>query len=102
MSNPWIVIGAILAIALLYVLLPRVTHILALYRATRKLECPETGKPARLDIDASHAALTSVLGEPRLRVRWCNLWPARKDCGQECTASPDMERPAEQDLADSR
>ena len=67
MSNPGIVITAILALAALYVLLPRVAHVLGRYRDARVLPCPETGAKAELAIDASRAAFTSAFGRPRLR-----------------------------------
>ena len=31
------------------------------------------------------AALTSVLGQPKLRIDRCSLWPDRADCAQRCT-----------------
>ena len=98
MSSPGIVIIGILAVAVLYVLVPRVLHILALYRAPRAVSCPETGEPVRLDLDASRAALSSAFGQPRLRVSWCTLWPQRKGCAQACVESPEVERPAPEKL----
>jgi hypothetical protein len=94
MSSPGIVIIGILAVAVLYVLVPRVLHILAFYRAPRAVSCPETGEPVRVDLDASRAAVTSAFGWPRLRVSWCTLWPQRRGCGQACVESPEVDRPA--------
>ncbi len=99
MSSPGILIVAILAVAVLFVLVPRVLHTLASYRALRAVSCPETGVPVRLDLDASRAALTSAFGRPRLRVNWCTLWPQRKRCAQACVTSPEVERPAPEKLA---
>lgn len=93
MSNPGTLIIAILALAALYVLLPRVTHIFTRYRDARNVPCPETGAKAAVRIDASRAAVTSALGRPRLRARWCSLWPARRGCGQGCLTHPDVETP---------
>jgi len=98
MSSPGILIVAILAVAVLFVLVPRVLHTLAHYRAPRALPCPETGEPVRLDLDASRAALTSAFGRPRLRVSWCTRWPQRRRCAQECVASPEVEKPAPEKL----
>lgn len=98
MSSAAILIVVILAVGILYVLVPRVLHIWAQYRAPRALSCPETGKPVRVDLDAPRAALTSAFGRPRLRVMWCTLWPQRKGCAQECVASPEVEKPAPEKL----
>jgi len=44
------------------------------------LRHPEAGRTAKVAIDRRHAALTSVLGKPRLRVIRSTLWPEREDC----------------------
>ncbi len=93
MSDPGIVIIAILALAALYVLLPRVTDILARYRRAWVLSCPETGAKAELGIDASRAAFTSAFGRPRLRAKQCSLWPKRKGCAEGCLRLPEVESP---------
>lgn len=93
MSDPVTVIVAVLALAALYVLLPRIGHIFSRYRDTRTLPCPETGVTAEVTIDASHAAFTSAFGQPRLRTKGCSLWPARKDCGRSCLHQPGVETP---------
>lgn len=84
MSNPWTVITAILALAALYVLLPRVVDTFLRYRRSKVLRCPETGREAEVGIDASRAAFTSAFGEPLLRATQCSLWPERRGCGQGC------------------
>jgi len=84
MSNPWTLITAILALAALYVLLPRVADTFLRYRTSKVLRCPETGGKAEVGIDASRAAFTSAFGEPLLRAKQCSLWPERKGCGQGC------------------
>ena len=91
MNSPAIVIVAILAVAALYVLLPRVAHVFARYRDTRFLPCPDTGGNADISIDAPRAAFTSALGRPRLRVKRCSLWPARRGCGETCLRVPEVE-----------
>ena len=54
------------------------------FRGQRKLLCPETGNLAIVQIGALHAAVSSLLGDPDLRVRDCSRWPKRQGCGQEC------------------
>ena len=93
MSDPGIVITAILALAAFYVLLPRVAHVLGHYRDVRVLPCPETWTKAELVIDASRAAFSSAFGRPRLQAKQCSLWPERKDCAESCLRLPDVEIP---------
>ncbi|HEY7677480.1 MAG TPA: hypothetical protein VIG69_10430 [Candidatus Methylomirabilis sp.] len=93
MSHPVFVIGAVLVAGILYVLLPWAHHVLARYRAPRVLPCPETGGRAMVDVDARCAALTSAFGRPRLRARWCTLWPQREGCAQDCLRHPEATAP---------
>ena len=93
MSGPWILIGAILAVGVLYVLLPWMAHIFARYRAPRALRCPETGTKAWVEIDASHAALSAAFGEPDLRARGCSLWADRGACAEACLKPPEARTP---------
>jgi len=93
MDTPGIVVVAILALAALYVLLPRAAHILARYRQPWNLPCPETGKKADITIDASRAAFTSAFGRPLLRAKGCSLWPARRNCAEGCLNAPEVETP---------
>lgn len=53
-------------------------------RGEQFIICPETNRPAVVKVDAVHAALTSVVGQPEMRLRDCTRWPQKKDCGQEC------------------
>jgi hypothetical protein len=93
MSEPGIVIIAIVSLAALYVLLPRVTYILARYRNALALACPETGAKADVAIDASRAAITSAFGRPHLRATQCSFWPGRKGCSQSCLHLPEVQTP---------
>lgn len=115
MDNPWIVVAAILAVAVTFVLVPVVTDAFRRYRKSKILLCPEVGKEAEVGIDVHRAAFTSAFGRPLLRVKNCSLWPERKDCGQDCLtsegASPPEGRPSplnvgvartESDCADAR
>lgn len=84
MGSPWILVAAILALGLLYVLVPVVADAFRRFRTRRMLRCPETGSEAEVGLDARKAALTSAFGRPLLRVKNCSLWPQREDCHQEC------------------
>ena len=84
MNHPWIVLVAVLAVALLYVLMPLVADTFRRFRSPRMLSCPETGGTAVVGIDASRAAFSSAIGQPLLRVKNCSLWPERRRCDQHC------------------
>ncbi|HKZ01345.1 MAG TPA: hypothetical protein VJ180_03855 [Pyrinomonadaceae bacterium] len=50
----------------------------------RVIICPETGKQAMVEVDARHAAFTSLFGQPSIQLESCWRWPLNKECGQEC------------------
>jgi hypothetical protein len=54
------------------------------WRGTRLVTCPETGRPAAVDMDLRHAIGGSIVGRPDLRLRDCSRWPERGGCGQPC------------------
>jgi hypothetical protein len=60
------------------------------YRGTKIVTCPETGKPAIVEIDALHASLTSTLSLPDIRLENCWRWPLKEQCGQECLVNLDI------------
>jgi hypothetical protein len=60
------------------------------YRDSRIITCPENGEAAMVEVDAVHAALTSVLGQPDVRLQNCARWPIQQDCGQECLVQLDL------------
>jgi hypothetical protein len=78
----WIPV-AILALAAGYLLF-RVLHSYVKLRGKRLVTCPETQKPAAVDLDAIHLAADAAFGTPHLRLSECSRWPERQGCGQEC------------------
>lgn len=60
------------------------------YRGTKIVTCPETGRPAIVEVDALHALLTSTVGLPDIRLENCWRWPLKEQCGQECLANLDV------------
>ena len=56
------------------------------WRGTRVVTCPETERPAAVDLDLRYAIAGSILGRPELRLRDCSRWPERQGCGQVCLA----------------
>lgn len=60
------------------------------YRGSRIVTCPETGRPAVVEVDALHASLTSTVGLPDIRLNHCSRWPIKEQCGQECLTNLDV------------
>ena len=60
------------------------------YRGTRIVTCPETKKPAIVEVDALHASLTSTVRLPDIRLQDCTRWPIKEQCGQECLMDLDV------------
>lgn len=61
--------------------------VLRVYRGTRLVACPETKRPAAVELDPVRAAL-SLFGNRhgRLRLSDCSRWPEKAGCDQECLA----------------
>jgi len=53
-------------------------------RGKRLVTCPETRRPAAVELDALKAARESFFTSPYLRLSDCSRWPEREGCGQEC------------------
>jgi hypothetical protein len=54
------------------------------FHGRREVLCPETHGVAIIRIDALHAAFSSAVADPELKVIGCSLWPQRQGCLQEC------------------
>ena len=83
-----IIVAAITALAVVYVLIPVAADTYLRYREKRLLRCPATGEEAAVGVDARRAALGSVFARTLLRVRSCSFWPEREQCRQDCLESP--------------
>lgn len=53
-------------------------------RGTRVIVCPETQKPAAVQVDAAHAAVSAMWENADLRLKDCSRWPERRSCDQGC------------------
>ena len=60
------------------------------YRGVKVVACPETKRPALVEVDARHASLTAIVGRPDIRLETCSRWPIKNQCGQECLANLDV------------
>ena len=85
-----LVVYAFLAVATAGAIFLLVRALIGLYlyfhfRGTRLVTCPETKRPAAVEIDAAHIGLTSALGmSAQLRLQDCSRWQVREQCGQPC------------------
>jgi hypothetical protein len=84
MSAPVLTAVVIVAIAVAYVAVPVMADVYARFRRPRIVICPETGREARVRLDAWHAAVTAIPGPPRRYVDECSRRPEHAACGQEC------------------
>ena len=54
------------------------------FRGARLVTCPETHRPAVVEVAARSVAMQAILDQPCLRISECSRWPMHKDCGQDC------------------
>ena len=93
MEYPVLVILGVLAIGVLFVVLPVVLTTLSEHRGPRTVVCPSTGDEAEISIDAARAARGAVFGRSLLSVEKCSLWPEREGCARSCLAEVRGPRP---------
>jgi hypothetical protein len=60
------------------------------YRGPKLVTCPETRRPAIVEVDALHASLTATVGLPDIRLESCSRWPIKEQCGQQCLTNLDV------------
>jgi hypothetical protein len=84
--NTLVTLSAIAAIGVTYVLLPVGLSVFAEFRKPKEVICPENGQPARVAVDATYAAMTSVVGMNKLRLYGCSRWPERGACDRACSS----------------
>jgi hypothetical protein len=79
MTTALYVVVIVVGITALYFLLEPLIRKFTKYRGARVVTCPETNKPAGVEVDAVSAALSKGL-----QLKECSRWPERQDCGQGC------------------
>jgi hypothetical protein len=84
MTAPWLTFFAFVGVAVLYVIAIVVDTFMR-FRDRRIVHCPEKNRLARVQIDATLAAMTAVPGPPKLMVQRCAFWPDGAECAQGCT-----------------
>lgn len=86
MNNPLMVLAAIIALGVLYVMLPVFLDVLLRYRKSKTVTCPRKNEKASVNIDAERAALSGLKGNPELLIKNCPLWRDEMYCNQECVS----------------
>ena len=79
-----IIVGVVILAGVLVVLGRAFLRVYLEFRGDRVITCPENHRPAGVRVDAGHAGLTGIQGNPDLRLKSCSRWPERQDCGQQC------------------
>ena len=74
--NPWVILTAIVLLALVYVVAPVAAATVSYYRRPWRLTCPRARKAAQIRVGATRAAVAEVLGRREVAVERCSLWPA--------------------------
>jgi hypothetical protein len=82
---------SILALGLIYVVVPVALTTYRRFRSPKTVICPETGRGATIRLNAEQAAISATVGTPDLQVRDCANWPERRPCAQDCLAQLDPE-----------
>jgi nucleotide-binding universal stress UspA family protein len=85
--NPWLVLLALLALALAFVCVPLALTTYTQWRRPWRLTCPRAGSVAQIQVGATRAAVGEVFGRPP-EIDRCSLWPALAGCRQECLDGP--------------
>ena len=83
-ENPLLLIAGIVTFGLVFVVFPVANDAYRRYRYRKVITCPGAHHLAEVSLNAGVAALGAGLGQPRLRVKTCSLWPKRKGCDEKC------------------
>jgi len=70
------------------------------FRGTRLVTCPETHKPAVVEVAARSMGLQAVLNDPNLHLSGCSRWPMCQNCGQDCLSQIEA-HPSELSISDA-
>jgi hypothetical protein len=84
MSTLLDLLGPIAAITAIVAIVSLGARAVLRLRGTRLVTCPETGRPAAVELDVRYMFGTSLIGIPDSRLAHCSRWPERGGCGQMC------------------
>lgn len=82
--DPVVVLPLLIAIGVIFVMVPVGLAVYAHYRRQKLVRCPETDGDAAVLIAAGRAGIAAAFGGRSLRAVSCSLWPERRACGQAC------------------
>ncbi len=82
--NPTTVIPLLIAIAVVFVVLPVAIAAYRFYRAPQTVRCPLRRTKATVTVDAQRAARAAVVGSQALSAIACSLLVEPPDCRTEC------------------
>ncbi len=93
MGLGWVLLAVLLFLAAgsFLVRLVRAANLYLKMRGKRIITCPETAKPAAVEVAAGPVALEALVGEPHILLSDCSRWPERMDCGQSCLRQIEVE-----------
>jgi nucleotide-binding universal stress UspA family protein len=89
--DPWLILSALVAIALVFVVVPVSAATVREWRRPWRLICPRAGMIAQIRVAPTRAALAELFGR-RPAVARCSLWPPLAECREECLALPRQAR----------
>lgn len=84
MNRLFTLMAGVVTLGLYFVIAPVVTDTYRRYRKRKAVICPDEGEIAEVELKAMQAGIMSAFGKHWIRVKWCSLWPRKKDCAQEC------------------
>ena len=94
-SEALMLIGAVVALIVLFALMLEILHIYGIYRVLygldwerQELRCSETGRLTSVQIGAGNAAILILFRESKIRIKSCANWPEKKNCTQKCLEGP--------------
>lgn len=79
-----LIMAGLLVLGLVYVKMPVITQVYFRFRGKKRITCPETDKPAEVEVDARRAAASAAYGRPKIELTSCSEWPEHRDCDQNC------------------
>jgi hypothetical protein len=94
MSSLFIVLALLLVLSFVPLLF-LVTRAYLRFRGPRMVICPETGSFAKIRVNATKAALSSISDGVEMKVTSCDRWPTNQECNQGCV---DESAPAPQPI----
>ena len=80
----WPVLAAVVALAVVYVMVPVGFAVFSHYRHPKRVRCPKSGQDATVMIDPRRAGLAAAAGGHWLALRSCSLLRDPVICGAWC------------------